>query len=163
MSAPTTTTASAPIIIHNHYELRSETFGTAVSFDPTGPAYGSVRRNELGHITHVTGLNATLGWSFKQYLQPAAPISAYRTFGTVGVVVPHIEFGVDYKHQLCVKAVGACPSPLHSPSLPHPHPCPYLTCLLRSGYAPKEPRTDLVVGLGLSWLVVPKIHIGLYG
>ena len=161
MSAPAAAPAAppAPIIIHNHYELRSETTGTAVAFDPSGPAYGTVRRNELGHVTDVNGINATLGYSFKRYLQPSSHISAYRTIGTVGVLLPHFEFGFDLKHKMCVNRLF----PAASSSPPHPHPHHFSLTLLRSGDLPREPRTDLVVGLGLAWLVIPKLHIGLYG
>ena len=44
------------------------------------------------------------------------------------------------------------------PLSPTPHAPP------RSNAAfPWEPRTDMVVGMGLSYLIVPKFHFGFYG
>ena len=91
-------------IHHHHYsEPQSPPKGVAVSMDLTGPAlFASVNRDYKGNIEAVNGLNLTLGYSWKTYLQPKNQLSLYRTVGTVGLIIPHIEFGIDYRTKMLV-------------------------------------------------------------
>jgi len=91
--------AEPPTVIHNHFEMQraGASVGSVASFDPTGPALGSVYRNEEGDITHATGVNMLLGYSWKNYFTPSKPLSWYTTFGTLCAFVPHFEVGIDYR------------------------------------------------------------------
>lgn len=93
------------IVIHHHYERQppaaASSAGVALAADVSGPAWGTVHRNAQGHVTDVNGLNLALGWSWKRYTTDVArPMAGYRTFGTLGLVVPHFEVGVDYRRQM---------------------------------------------------------------
>jgi hypothetical protein len=110
MAQPAQPAGQPTIVIHNHYERmpqRARGGGgagsplVALAADVSGPAWGTVHRNAEGHITDVNGVNLALGWSWKRYGGDVArPLCWYRTLGTVGLLVPHFEVGVDYKRQM---------------------------------------------------------------
>jgi hypothetical protein len=175
-SAATAAAVPAPvpdIVIHQHFETVVREPSVAFMLDVSGPAYGTVNRNARGDATDVSGFNLTCGYSWKRYISRVSnPVSVYRTLGTIGGIIPHFEFGVDYKHQLCVAlfwlAAGLPPLP---PCLfpPPPH-CPRkitplpLALRLRTPAYPQDPRarTEAVIGLGLSYGLAPKVHAGFF-
>jgi hypothetical protein len=104
MAAPATAAPAAPgtVVIHHHYEtVKAPEPGTAIMLDPFGPSYGTVHRNNDGHVTDVNGFNLSFGYSFKRYIHNVhKPVSVYRTVGSILAVVPHFEFGLDIKTRM---------------------------------------------------------------
>jgi len=75
--------------------------GTAISFDLCGPAFlARVIRTQEGHIKSVRGINMTLGYTWKSYWTPSKQLSMYHSFGTLALVVPHAEIGIDWRSSM---------------------------------------------------------------
>lgn len=75
--------------------------GTAISFDLCGPSFlARVKRTPEGHIESVRGINMTLGYTWKNYWQPSKQLSMYHSFGTLALVVPHAEIGIDWRSSM---------------------------------------------------------------
>lgn len=89
-------------VIHHHVYETAEDNKDLLAIDLSGPAWGTVKRDQQGHVTHASGLNMLMGYSWKTYLRPREKLSPYYTLGTVSVVVPHFEVGVDWRKNMCV-------------------------------------------------------------
>lgn len=62
------------------------------------PTYGVVTRNAAGQIIGVSGFNFGLGYSQKNYNKPLETniFNGYWGWGTMGLIVPYVDFGADY-------------------------------------------------------------------
>ena len=146
-------------IHHHHYsEPQSPPKGVAGSMDLTGPAlFAIVNRDYKGNIEAVNGLNLTLGYSWKTYLQPKNQLSLYRTVGTVGLIIPHIEFGIDYRTKMLVPYLTTVLCTFRSLTLTNP-------IFIHIFLSPRSVGTPtLVAGVGLSYFLLPSLHLGFYG
>lgn len=169
-------------VIHHHVYETAEDNKDLLAIDLTGPVWGTVSRDQQGHVTHASGLNMLMGYSWKTYLRPKEKWSPYYTVGTVSVVVPHFEVGVDWRKNMCVSCFyrglrdpqcagifpsGSCGGVALKSLSALANLSTTLCSLSCNGICsnagkPSEPRVDLLIGGGLSYGVMPKFHIGYY-
>lgn len=67
------------------------------------PTIGSTQYNQYGRIDSLTGINAGLGYSWRNYFGDGVEMrewNGYLGAGTVAILVPYFEFGTTYTEPL---------------------------------------------------------------